>query len=124
MRQVHEQRARAGTGIVACYVLHPAMHQTPRHDFSYSMRWKIFSILAATVRVVIFDEVFKDGSIEIELLVKDVFETEVNELVDNSLAKLIALIGHILADVLKENDLLTTVGNYRKDVTVFFCNFQ
>jgi len=85
------------------------MHHTTSHDFCNGMRGEIFGIFTSAVGVVIFNQVFEYGSVEIEFFVKNVFKAKSNKLVNNGTAKVISLVGNIFADVFEKGDFLTVL---------------
>src|SRR5690554_4443983 len=100
------------------------MHHTASHYFCNGMRRKIFGIFTSAVGVVIFNQVFENGSVKIELFVKDMLETETNQFIDNSTAKIIPSVGNIFANVLEKGNFFTVLRDYRKYIAVFFSNVQ
>ena len=55
------------------------------------MGGKILGVFAAGVAVVVFDQVFKDGGVEVEFLREDPLEAELHQFVDNGAAEGITL---------------------------------
>jgi hypothetical protein len=64
----------------------------------------ILGIFTATVFVVIFNEVFKNGREEIEFLMEDFLETEIHQLVDDGFAEIISLaaVSNVIAQFIKQ----------------------
>ncbi|GDB82024.1 hypothetical protein HmCmsJML189_01946 [Escherichia coli] len=95
VRHVHQQRAGTGGRVVTAYVAHHALlrfrHQDFRHDARHGVGRVVFRVFAAGVAVVVFDQVFKDGGVEVEFLREDAFEAEIGQLVDDGAAEIIAL---------------------------------
>lgn len=96
VRHVHQQRAGTGGRVVTAYVAHHALlrfrHQDFRHDARHGVGRVVFRVFAAGVAVVVFDQVFKDGGVEVEFLgAEDAFEAEIGQLVDDGAAEIIAL---------------------------------
>jgi len=60
--------------------------------------WReILGIFSAAVGVGVFNQVLKDGGVEIKLLMEDMLKTEAGEFVDDGFAELIPLVGDVLA---------------------------
>jgi len=76
------------------------------------VRRLILCILAATVFVVVFDEVFKNGREEIEFLIEDFLETKIHQLVDDGFAEIIPLaaVGNVIAQFIEQSNLSTRAG--------------
>jgi hypothetical protein len=51
------------------------------------MRRVILGVFAATVFVVVFDQILKEGCVKVILLVKNVLKAEFNQFIDNRPAK-------------------------------------
>src|SRR3989339_619538 len=69
----------------------------------------ILCIFTATVFVVIFNEVFKNGGEEIEFLIENFLETEIHQLVDDGFAEIIPLaaVGNVVTQFIKQSNLCT-----------------
>ena len=67
------------------------------------MRCVILCIFSATIFVVIFNEVFKNGREEIEFLIEYFLETKIHQLVDNGFAEIVTLaaVGNVIAYFIK-----------------------
>ena len=121
---VHEQRARACRGVVATHVAnraaHGIRHQDGGHDFGHGMGRVVLGVFAATVFVVVLDEIFKQRGVKVVLLAKDALKAEVAQLVDDGPAKSVSLggVGDEFADPVKQGDLGATIGFDGKDVVV------
>ena len=75
--------------------------------------WRvILCILTATIFVVVFDEVFKNGREEIEFLIEDFLETEIHQLVDDGFAEIIPLaaVGNVIAQFIEQGNLCSSAG--------------
>ena len=66
-------------------------HEDGSHDLGYRMRCIVLSVLASTVFVVILDQVFEEGRIEIIFLGEDALEAEIYQLVDEGATEVVAL---------------------------------
>src|SRR5690606_25130974 len=83
--------------------------------------WRvILCILTATVFVVVFDEVFKNGREEIEFLIEDFLKAEIHQLVDDGLAEIIPLaaVGNVIAEFIDQGNLCTCSGFNREYLVV------
>lgn len=120
MRQVHEQRARTCRRVVAGDVAHRPVNKNGGHDLRHGMRGVVLGVFAAAVLVIVFDEVLEDGGEEVKLLSKHLFEAEVDQLVDEGFAEVVALraVGDVVAQFVEEGDLGAGSGFHRKDVAV------
>jgi len=76
----------------------------------------ILCIFTATVFVVIFYEVFKNGREEIEFLIEDFLETEIHQLVDDGFTEIVPLaaVGNVITQFIKQSNLSTCAGFNRK----------
>ncbi len=124
MGQIHQQRAGTGRGVVAGDVFDLAAyifrHQDGGHDFGHRMGRIVLGVLAAAVLVVVLDQVFEEGGVEIVLLGEDALEAELHQLVDEGPAEVVALglVGDVFADAVKEHDLGPALGLDREDLVV------
>src|SRR5690606_31996317 len=84
----------------------------------------VLGVFATGVAVVVFDQVFKDGGVEVEFLRKDSLEAEFHQLVDDGAAEGIALgfIGNVFADAIKQHHLGAAIGFYGKHVVIGLSN--
>jgi len=81
--------------------------------------WReIFCILTATVGIIILDQILKYSGEKIDLLYKNGFKTEIDQLIDDGSTEVVPFIGHILTDILKEHDFFSAIGLDRKDVII------
>ena len=82
--EVHEQGSGTGGGVVARDVgeVGALGDEDGGHDFGYSVWGVILRVFSAGIAVVILDEVFEEGGVEVEAFREDVLEGEGDELVD------------------------------------------
>ena len=88
--EVHEQGAGAGGGVVAGDVVALLGDEAGGHDLGDGVRGVILGVFAAAVFVVVLDEVFEEGGVEVELFGEDALEAEGDEFVDDGLGERIA----------------------------------
>src|SRR5690606_9075538 len=51
-------------------------------------------------------------------------KTKMNELIDDSFAELVALVGYIFANVFEQYYFLPTFGNNGENIAIFLCDVQ
>ena len=124
MGHVHQQRAGTGGRVVTTDVFDVALpgfgHQNFGHDPGHRMRREVFGVLAAAVAVVVLDQVFEEGGVEVEFLGKDALEAELHQFVDNGATEVIAfgIVGNIVAEPVEQHHLGSAVGFDREHVVV------
>ena len=124
MGHVHQQGAGTGGRVVTTDVFDVALpgfrHQNCGHDPGHRMRRVVFGVLAAAVVVVVLDQVFEEGGVEVEFLVEDALEAELHQFVDDGAAEVVAfgVVGDVVAEPVEQHDLGAAVGFDREDVVV------
>ena len=107
MGQIHQQSAGTCRGVIAAHAFdlatHALWHKDCRHDLGYGVRGVVLGVLAATVFVVVLDQVFKERRIEVIFLGKDALEAELYQRVDDGAAEIVPLgwVSDVLADPVK-----------------------
>ena len=81
---------------------------------------KIFGVFAARITVVVFDQVFKDGGVEVEFLRENTFKTELHQFIDNGAAEGITfwVVGNVLTDAVEQYHFCATIGFYCKYIVI------
>ena len=121
---IHEERAGACRGVVAAYIAHLAAlgfwHEDGGHDLGDGVRGVVLGVFAAAVLVVVLDEVFKQGGVEVIFLREDALEAELHQFIDDGAAEVVALggVGDVFAHAVEQSDLGPAFGLYREDVVV------
>ena len=80
----------------------------------------VLGILATTVFVVVLDQVFKEGRIEVVFLSKNALKAKLCQRIDDCAAEAVPLrvVSYVLAYPIKQSDLCATIRFYSKDVIV------
>lgn len=84
------------------------------------MGGEVLGVFTAGVAVVVFDQVFKDGGVEVEFLRKNTLKAELHQFVDDGAAEGIAfwVVSNVLADAVEQYYFCAAIGFYREYIVI------
>ena len=125
VRQSQHQRTGTGSRVIYGDIADIALHHDLRDDICDGMGRIVFGVFAE-ILVVVLNQILKDLSKEIVLLLKHIGKAELHQLVDDGPAeqRLLGAFNHILRNGVEQTDFFLTAGLHGEDVQIAVCNIH